>query len=61
MRQIPGLVVVSEAGNRIQSWRGCLPQTGSEVLDAGLLIGHTVSESRAEASNTRHRMPVEPL
>lgn len=57
MRQVPRLII-SEAGNRNCSLGACLPQMGSEVLDAGLLIGHAVSESGAEAPNTMHRMYV---
>ena len=52
MRHLPGHII-SEAGNRIRSLGACLPQMGSEVLDAGLLIGHAVSESRAEAGFQR--------
>lgn len=39
----PG-IIISEAGNRICSSGACLPQMGSEVLEAVLLIGHTVRE-----------------
>jgi hypothetical protein len=38
---------ISEAGNRIESTRDCLPQMGSEVLDAGFLIRYAVSECGA--------------
>ena len=56
MRHLPGLI--SEAGNRSRSLGAFLPQMGSEVLDAGHLIGHAGSESRAGASKETLRIYV---